>query len=85
MIAFSSYRDGNWEIYRMNIDGSNVVRLTTHNTDDLYPAWSPDGTKVIFSSNRSGRHQIYWVNLDGTDVVPLTGGTGQHTQASWLP
>lgn len=40
-IAFASTRDGNWEIYVMNADGSNQIRLTNNPAHDQYPAWSP--------------------------------------------
>lgn len=41
MIAFSSNRDGNWEIYLMRIDGLAQKRLTFNAVDDFAPAWSP--------------------------------------------
>jgi TolB protein len=40
-IAFSSHRDGNFEIYVMNADGSGQTRLTNHPADDVEPAWQP--------------------------------------------
>jgi len=40
-IAFSSERDGNFEVYVMNADGSEQTRLTYNPVDYLYPAWSP--------------------------------------------
>ena len=40
-IAFYSYRDGNWEIYVMNADGSGLTRLTNNDALDLDPDWSP--------------------------------------------
>ncbi|HIM10230.1 TPA: hypothetical protein EYM26_05435, partial [Candidatus Poribacteria bacterium] len=40
-IAFSSKRDGNFEIYVMKADGTDVTRLTNHNAEDYYPSWSP--------------------------------------------
>ncbi len=49
-IAFCSNRDGNWEIYIMNADGSERKRLTNNRADDLYPSWSPDGKKITFCS-----------------------------------
>ena len=40
-IAFMSDRDGNWEIYVMNADGSDQARLTDNPADDGIPAWAP--------------------------------------------
>jgi len=40
-IAFSSNRDGQWEIYLMNADGSGQTCLTNHPANDWYPAWGP--------------------------------------------
>ncbi len=40
-IAFVSDRDGNWEIYVMDADGSNPTSLTNNPADDFFPAWSP--------------------------------------------
>ena len=40
-IAFESYRDGNYEIYVMNADGSNQQRLTNDRAADRSPSWSP--------------------------------------------
>ena len=38
-IAFSSDRDGNWEIYVMDTDGKNQRRLTNNPALDAYPSW----------------------------------------------
>ncbi len=40
-IVFGSKRDGNWEIYVMNADGSNQQRLTDNPSDDVQLSWSP--------------------------------------------
>jgi len=75
-IAFSSNRDGNTEIYVMNQDGSNVVRLTnTANATERGPRWSPDGTKIVFESNRDGDTEIFVMNADGSNVTQLTNNT----------
>ncbi len=40
-IAFTSIRDGDFEVYVMNADGSKQARLTRNRGDDIFPAWSP--------------------------------------------
>ena len=48
MIAFASNRDGNFEIYNMNSDGSEQINLTNNPANDEYPSWSPDGKENYF-------------------------------------
>jgi Tol biopolymer transport system component len=71
VIAFVSKRDGNFEIYVMNADGSDQRRLTHNDADDWAPAWSPDGTQLAFSSERDGNFEIY--------VMDLSDGIGART------
>ena len=40
-IAFTSGRDGNWEVYVMNADGSNQTNLTNSPDHDAWPSWGP--------------------------------------------
>ena len=47
-IAFTSWLDGNFDIYVMDGDGSNQRRVTVNPAKDHYPAWSPDGTKILY-------------------------------------
>jgi len=84
-LAFSSTRDGQPEIYRMNADGSGVRRLTVHPAIDEQPAWSPDGARLAFSSRRDGNAEIYAMNADGTSIVRLTSNVGDDTEPAWSP
>jgi uncharacterized repeat protein (TIGR01451 family) len=83
-IAFASNRDGNYEIYLMNADGTNPQRLTTSAGADRAPAWSPDGTKIIFSSERDGGNsEIYVMNVDGSNSVRLTNNSVVDATPAW--
>lgn len=72
LIAFSSSRDGNFEIYVMNPDGSEERRLTKQPAADLYPAWSPDGAEIAFVSMRDGDEEIFLMDASGGNVRQLT-------------
>ena len=51
-ILFSSYRDGESEIYAMNVDGSDVARLTDDDARLSQPVSSPDGNRIAFVRRR---------------------------------
>lgn len=75
--TFDSDRDGNLEIYSMAPDGTNTKNLTNNAADDVEPAWSPDGTKIVFVSNRpqeqqEGGNYLYVMDADGSNVHQLT-------------
>lgn len=71
-IAFTSDRDGNWDIYKMTSDGKTIVRLTENPQQDAWPWWTPDGQQIVFSSDRDGTWQIYMMDADGSNVRQLT-------------
>ena len=77
-----SDRDGNREIYIMNIDGSNQKRITTIDAEAWYPSWSSDGSKIIFSTYEEDEEKhIYMMNKDGSSLRKIINNG---SQPSWL-
>ncbi len=72
IIAFTSNRDGNSEVYTMRTTGSGLRRLTNHVLIDTSPTWSPDGSQIAYVSDRSGNPHVYVMNSDGTGSRRLT-------------
>ena len=66
-VAFMSQRDGNWEIYTSDLQGSNLKRLTSDPANDGLPVWSPDGLSIAFGSDRGGVWAIWVMNADGSN------------------
>ena len=84
-IAFTSDRDGDWDIYVMDADGSNVTQLTHNDAPDTEPSWSPDGERIAFTSTRDGDWDIYLMNADGSNVTQLTDSSLGDGLAVWSP
>ena len=80
-IVFESKRDGNWELYRVDINGGNLKRLTENDKTDRRADWSPGG--IIFDSQRDGNWEIYRMDPDGNNQVNLTNDPGTDTNAIW--
>jgi TolB protein len=73
-VAFASARDGDAELYILDL-GSRVVRQVTQNTElDGEPVWSPDGTQLLaLAMDSLGERALYRINVDGTGKETLTG------------
>src|SRR6266436_2382512 len=75
-IVYETNRDGNWELYLCNADGSNQVNITkTPDVDELYPKPSPDGTKICFVADEGKGdakvRNIYYMNSDGSGRIKI--------------
>ncbi|MEP7325752.1 MAG: LpqB family beta-propeller domain-containing protein, partial [Gemmatimonadota bacterium] len=84
-IAFSSNRGGDFDLYLMDPDGTNLRRITSGLGADGDPAWTPDGSHLVFTSARSGSSQIYSMATDGTGLRPLTTAGGGNSAPAVSP
>ena len=69
-IAFKSFRTGEWDIYVMDLDGTNLIRLTNHAWSDgrSQMDWSPTGNQLTYEA----REDILIIKADGTEKEPFS-------------
>ncbi len=84
-ILFYSERDGNFNLYAIDIDTNIETQLTLDDASDMYPALSPDGGFVAFQSNRSGNFEIYVMTIFSTNVRRLTNNDRLDRVPAWSP
>jgi Tol biopolymer transport system component len=84
-IAFMRNFEGNEEIYAMDADGTDELRLTNNLALDQFPAWSPDGANIVFQSNRDGNYEVYVTDADGGSPINLTRHADVDAWPSWSP
>ncbi len=79
-ILFSSTITGNYDIWRINADGSEQRQLTNDSAPDIFGVVSPDNNFVFFESNRTGEVQVWRMNADGSDQFQITYKGGGYPQ-----
>jgi dipeptidyl aminopeptidase/acylaminoacyl peptidase len=69
----------------MNVDGSNVRRLTNDSASDLFPHWSPDGEWIVFSTNRDVDFEVYKMDKNGGQLMRITNDPAVDSNPAWSP
>jgi hypothetical protein len=75
-IVFASNYSGSTELWKIDTNCGEPIRLTHFNADTTAPEFSPDGKQIVFVSNQAGPSQfdIYLMQSDGTNVQRLITG-----------
>jgi Tol biopolymer transport system component len=73
------------QIFIMKADGSDDHNVSGESNLDGWPAWSPDGRRVVFARHVKDAFQLFVMNRDGSDVRQLTDAAGEFTNPRWSP
>ena len=84
-VLFESNRDGNSEIYALNLSSQSLLRLTDNPAADQQPALAPDSLRVAYVSNQNGNNDIYITGLDQRTPVNITNNPADDQQPTWSP
>jgi len=83
-IAFQSDRDGGqYQVWTMNVDGSDPLQLSHDESDDRHPVWSPDGSQLAFDSGTANLREIWLMNADGSNRHQITRLDAFSSFPSW--
>ena len=99
VIMFTSDRDGDFDLYTIRPDGSDIRRLTSTPGNDAHSVWSADGEWIVFSSGRMGFKdemalydgvpqpygEMFAMRADGSDVRQLTDNKWEDASPGWMP
>jgi Tol biopolymer transport system component len=92
-------RDGDFDIYTVRPDGTEVRKLTNSHGNDSHPTWSPDGNWIVFGSSRQGfkdegmlneggpqpNGELFVMRADGSEVSQLTDNQWEDACPAWRP
>jgi serine/threonine-protein kinase len=84
-IAFSSNRDGDFELYIIRVDGTNLRQITFNEVDDYAPRWSPDGRALVYHVQEASNSDIYAIDSQGRQTRQITSSAGLDLWPDWSP
>ncbi|MCL4562875.1 MAG: hypothetical protein M1281_19960 [Chloroflexi bacterium] len=86
-VAFSSRRNGYWDLAQLNLDDGRFTALTDTGDYDANPSWSPDGLWLAFETYHANAFQIGILSLHHPEQTPifLEGGPQNARSPAWSP
>ncbi len=85
LIMSRAKTDKFWQIYALNSNTGQRLRLTETDSNERTPKWSPDGRRILFTSERDGNREVYIMNADGSETINLTQHPSHDWQPAWSP
>lgn len=83
-MALTLSKDGNPDIYSMNMAGKRLTRLTnTRKYAEASPAWSPDGRRIVFVSDCGGSPQLYVMDRAGGEPQRISSVGSENVDPDW--
>ncbi|OEZ97462.1 protein TolB [Duganella sp. HH101] len=83
-LAYISRRDGNYQLYAMDLASGQEQRLSD-STDDQYPSFAPNGKYIMYATQAGGRKSLAVVSVDGRVKQRLTTQAGNIKEPTWGP
>lgn len=74
-----------YDIWTMDMDGSNQVNVTNHPGTDWSSTWTDDGDRLFFDTDRNGNWDIYSINEDGSGLTQITDHPSDDRYPAWRP
>lgn len=84
-VCYSSYKDGNLNIYVLNLETQNQLKLAAHKGLNSAPAWSPDGKQIAMTLSKDGNAEIYLLNYENRKLKRLTYNNAIDSSPTWSP
>lgn len=84
-ISYTSYKNGNPDVYRREIFSGAEARLTKFRGTNITAAFAPDGNRLALSMSKDGNAEIYLTAKDGKQLGRLTHSDAIEISPSWSP
>lgn len=73
------------DIYKVSAKGGEAVQLTTQESYESSPVWSPDGKQIAFASDRFGNTDVFVMPANGGSARRLTTNSASEIPSAFTP
>ena len=73
------------DIYKVSAKGGEAVQLTTQDSYESSPVWSPDGKQIAFASDRFGNTDVFVMSANGGSARRLTTNSASEIPSAFTP
>ncbi len=73
------------DLWKVNRNGGDAIRLTSNIGEESYPHFSPDGKTIAFTGQYAGNSDVYVVSIEGGEPTRLTWHPGADVVTGWTP
>lgn len=80
-LAYASRVSGNYDIWTMATDGTDNVRLTDGDGDEMSPSWDPEGNTIVYSSSGD----IFTIGIDSVRPIGLIQDPNNNIEPAYSP
>jgi len=84
-LAFALSKEGNLNVYVMELATKEIKRITFGRSNSTEPTWMPDSKTLVYTSDQTGRPQLYSIAIDGGISQRLTWDGSQNQNANVAP
>ncbi|MGA2090057.1 MAG: Tol-Pal system beta propeller repeat protein TolB [Endomicrobiales bacterium] len=84
-IVFSNNQSGYKELYLADYDGHNVRKLTSDNSIDILPKWSPDGSEILYTTYAYNNPDLFLFSINGARKKPISQSQGLNCAGTFSP
>ena len=84
-IVFSALKEGQTDLYSIELLTGEISRLTFDTFNDTHPSWHPTTGKIVYTSERGRKNRLVLIDLDNRTERILTNGTYNAISPSWAP
>jgi TolB protein len=84
-LVFAAGNFGDFDIFLYDLDSNKLTQLTSDESWNDYPRFSPDARQIAYATTRSGKQEIWLMNQDGSDARSITPGLKWADFPTWSP